>query len=145
MLGKYVEFTPHPKSLDGINAPTQEELASLGFLDVNTALANTVEAMENGPHKGFSKQDIEKLMKDAVKEGNNEIRKEIGTMKESMLKEAKDYSDSSHRKLDTQLALLKQTLAATMQCIDSVAERSDMSAIEGNMDTPNYFGQTMQR
>ena len=31
ILGKYVEFCPHPKSLDGVNAPKTEELVRLGF------------------------------------------------------------------------------------------------------------------
>ena len=31
ILGKYVEFSPHPKSLDGTNAPSNEELVRLGF------------------------------------------------------------------------------------------------------------------
>ena len=46
ILGKYVEFCPHHKSLDGINAPTNEELVRLGFSDVNI-----VEAIENATSK----------------------------------------------------------------------------------------------
>ena len=52
ILGKYVEFSPHPKILDGTNAPTNEELVRLGFQDVTTALANIVEAIENATSKG---------------------------------------------------------------------------------------------
>ena len=63
LLGKYVEFTPHPKSLDGINAPSQTDLTKLGFLDVNTALANTVEALENAPSKGLTRQEVESCWK----------------------------------------------------------------------------------
>ena len=33
-LGKYVEFCPHLKNLDGINVPTNEELVRLGFFNV---------------------------------------------------------------------------------------------------------------
>jgi hypothetical protein len=51
ILGKYVEFSPHPKSLDGIDAPSTSELSRLGFADVNTALANTIQALENAPSK----------------------------------------------------------------------------------------------
>lgn len=43
ICNKYVEFLPHPKSFDGISKPSVEELTRLGFNDVNTALANTVE------------------------------------------------------------------------------------------------------
>ena len=31
ILGKCVEFSAHPKNLDGINAPSNEELVTLGF------------------------------------------------------------------------------------------------------------------
>ena len=60
ILGKYVEFSPHPKNLDGTNAPSNEELIRLGFQDVNTALANTVEAIENATSKGYNKVDLKK-------------------------------------------------------------------------------------
>ena len=63
LLGKYVEFNPHPKSLDGTNAITNEELVRLGFQDVNTTLANMVEAIENATLKGYNKVYFEKLVK----------------------------------------------------------------------------------
>ena len=44
---KYVKFTPHPCSMDGANAPSEETLKKFGFLDVNTALANTIQAIQN--------------------------------------------------------------------------------------------------
>ena len=47
LLGKYVEFTAQLRSLDGANAPSEAELTKLGFSYVNTALANTIEAVEN--------------------------------------------------------------------------------------------------
>jgi hypothetical protein len=46
---KYVEFSPHPKSLDDISKPSTDELIKLGFNDVTTALADTVDTMENAP------------------------------------------------------------------------------------------------
>ena len=51
LLGKHVEFTPHPRSIDGANAPSALELTRLGFSDVNTALASTIETLENIPAK----------------------------------------------------------------------------------------------
>ena len=42
--------------MDGKNAPSNEELVKLGFIDVNTALANTVEALENAPSKDIPKK-----------------------------------------------------------------------------------------
>ena len=54
ICNKYVEFAPHPKSLDGIPKPSGEELTRLCFNDMNTALENTVEAMKktHPMHKG---------------------------------------------------------------------------------------------
>ena len=48
---KICRIHPHPKSLDGTNAPSQEELTRLGFSDVNITLANTVEALGNARNK----------------------------------------------------------------------------------------------
>lgn len=62
ILGKYIEFTPHPNSLDGINAPSPTELTKLGFSDVNTALASTVEALENAPSKGLTRQEVKIML-----------------------------------------------------------------------------------
>ena len=58
LLEKYIELTPQPKNLDGVNPPSQEELNRLGFSDVNTSLANTVEALENALIKGLTKQEV---------------------------------------------------------------------------------------
>jgi hypothetical protein len=130
-LGKHVEFTPHPKSLDGANAPTAAELTRLGFSDVNTALANTIEALENIPAKENSHKD---LMKEIVG-----IREEISTMKEELRSEqqqiAKKAAERSTSTLNTQMTLLKRQLATTMQVLDMT--RVVSSAIESNMDTTN--------
>ena len=68
-----MEFTAHPKSLDGTNAPSQIELTRLGFLDVNTTLANTVEALENAPSKGLTRQEVKIML-----EGENtKLREEM--------------------------------------------------------------------
>jgi hypothetical protein len=47
LQGKYVKFNPHPRSLDGSAAPSEETLKEFGFHDLNMALANRVEAVEN--------------------------------------------------------------------------------------------------
>ena len=141
ILRKYVEFSPHPKNLDGTNPPSNEELVRLGFSDVNTTLASTVEALENAPSKGYSKEELEKLVERAVNHGTMEVRKEMITMKEDIVKEAKEYANvvqvQASKTMGVQLALLKKQLVATMQCIDSAPERSDAFAIEGNMDLLN--------
>lgn len=48
-LQKICRICPHPMSLDDISKPSVEELIWLDFNDVNMALANNVEAMENVP------------------------------------------------------------------------------------------------
>ena len=82
ILGKYIEFSPHPKSLDDIDAPSAIELTRLGFSDVNTALANTIQALENAPSKGYTKADLGKMVEETINKGTLEIRKEISLLKE---------------------------------------------------------------
>ena len=89
-----MEFSLHPKSLDGTNASTNEELIRLGFQDVNTALANTVEAIENATSKSYNKLDLEKIVENAVIQGTEDIRKEMLTMKKDIVKEAREYADT---------------------------------------------------
>ena len=129
LLGKYVEFTPHPRSLDGANAPSEGELARLGFSDVNNALASTIETLENIPAKGIMHKD---LMKEIVG-----IREEITTMKEDLRSEQQQVAEKAVEKSTstffTQMTLLKRQLATTMQAL----ENASSSAIEGNMDTTN--------
>ena len=66
ILGKYVKFFPHSKSLDETNALMNEELVKFGFEDVNTALANIVEAIQNATSKGYNKDDFEKMVERTV-------------------------------------------------------------------------------
>ena len=47
---KCVEFTPHPKSLNGNYKPSEEELKRLGFEDVHQAMANTLAVVRATPH-----------------------------------------------------------------------------------------------
>ena len=111
LLGKYVEFSPHPKSLDGIHAPSAEEFVRLGFSDVNTALANTIQALENAPSKGYTKADLNKMVEEAVNKGTTEIRKEMSALKGEIVEEAKIYADKvqaeSNRNSRVQIALLQ--------------------------------------
>lgn len=75
ILGSYVEFTPHPKSLEGIVPPTEEQLKQFGFQDNNTALANTIEALENriASSSGLTKEDVEAI----VEKGGKKLKREI--------------------------------------------------------------------
>ena len=139
ILGKYVEFSPHPKSLDGIDAPSAIELARLGFSDVNTALANTIQALENAPHKGYTKADLNKMVEEAVNKGANEIRKEMSLLKGEIVEEAKVYADKvqaeSNRNSRVQIALLQKQMRLTLETLQ--ADHPDTLEIEGNMDLSN--------
>ena len=127
--------------MDGTNAPSNEELVRLGFQDVNTALANIVEAIENATSKGYNKANFEKMIEKTVIQGTDDIRQEMVTLKKDIVKEAREYTDNvqaqASKTMGIQLSLLKKQLAATMQCIDSAAERSEALAIDGNMDLSN--------
>ena len=127
--------------MDGTNAPSNEELVRLGFQDVNTALANIVEAIENATSKGYNKVDFEKMIEKAIIQGTDDIRQEMRTLKKDIVKEAKEYVDNvqaqASKTMGIQLSLLKKQLAATMQCIDSATNNSEALAIDGNMDLSN--------
>lgn len=43
----HVTFTPHPKSLEGTLPPTEEQQKQFGFCNINSALVNTLEAIQN--------------------------------------------------------------------------------------------------
>ena len=95
LLGKYVEFTPHPKSLDGINAPSLVELSRLGFSDVNTALANTVEALENAPYKGITRQEVKTILE----EESSKLREEMVEKEENAYRRGVSYTDKSMKSI----------------------------------------------
>jgi hypothetical protein len=53
---KYVKFTPHPRSMDGANAPEEDTLQKFGFLDVNTTLAECTRAHCKHQQEGHIKE-----------------------------------------------------------------------------------------
>ena len=133
LLGKYIEFIPHPKSLDEINAPSQEELTRLGFSDVNTAIANTMEAFENTPTKGITKQEIKMMMEGET----SKLRKELAEREEIVYRKATTYTDKSMKFITAQLTIFKQQLLTTVNYIEGVAKDSEGGPEEGNMDLSN--------
>ena len=139
ILGKYVEFSPHPRSLDRIDAPTTTELVRLGFSDVNTALANTIKALENGPSSGYTKADLGKMVEEAVNKGAMVIRKEMSLLKEEIVGEAKIYADKvqaeSNKSSRIQIALLQKQMRITLETLQ--ADHPDTPEIEGPMDLSN--------
>ena len=81
------------------------------------------------------------MVEKAIIQRMEDIRKEMVTMKKDIVKEAREYADNvqaqASKTMGIQLSLLKKQLGATMQCIDSAAERSKALAIDGNMDLSN--------
>jgi hypothetical protein len=79
---KYIKFTPHPRSMDRANVPSEETLWKFGFLDVNTALANTVQAIQNaqGPiasnnsKKDVSREELTAIVKEEIKEEQQQLK-----------------------------------------------------------------------
>jgi hypothetical protein len=113
---KYVKFTPHPRSMDGASAPEEEKLWKFGFLDVNTTLANTVQAIQNaqGPIASTSKrdttqEDIAAIVKEMLSEEQQQLKLElIGEMHalcEETLTAAKAYTDSATEDLSDRINL----------------------------------------
>jgi hypothetical protein len=94
LQSKYIRFNPHPRSLDGTTAPTEEALRKWGFHDLNTALASTVEAMENATaatpkQRIATKGEISTLVKEAIAAGAQTLKQEfkvdMQTMREDIL------------------------------------------------------------
>ena len=84
----------------------------LGFIDVNITLANTIKALENAPSKGYSKEDLKKIVEKVVNQGTKKITQELITMKDEIVKEEKEYADTvrvqASKSIEVQLALLKK-------------------------------------
>jgi hypothetical protein len=133
VLGKYVEFTPHPKSLDGINAPSQIELSRLGFSYVNTTLANTIEALENAPSKGLTRQDVRTMLE----EESSKLREEMVEKEENAYRRGISHTEKSMKSIAAQLNLFKKQLLTIVDYIESVAKDSEGGPHNGIMDTSN--------
>ena len=133
LLGKYVEFTPHPKSLDGMNAPSQAELTKLGFSDVNNALASTIEALENAPSTGLTRQEVKRML-----EGESaKLREEMAEKEENAFRRSITYTDKSMKFITVQLKIFKKQLLTTMNYIESVAKESAGTPHDNVMDMSN--------
>ena len=73
LYNKHVKFTLHPCSMDGANTPIEEILRKFGFLNINTALANTVQNTQGPIVSSSSKKDVScKELTAIIKEKINE-------------------------------------------------------------------------
>ena len=101
----HVTFTPHPKSLEGTLPPTEVQQKQFGFCDINTALVNTLEAIQNAPstqgkHTRGEKEVITELKEKLKLELNKELKEELtmefkgelATQKEDIITTANTYA-----------------------------------------------------
>ena len=146
IFGKHVTFAPHPKSLQGAIPPTKEEQEKVGFCDISTAIADTLEATRNAPQsKGkqnmVTHEELDALVETALDKINGqfkaelktelqaEIQKEMGEFKKEVSLEADVREEritrnlTSHVKL--QLAEIRKQLALTSQAVDMTTKALD--------------------
>jgi hypothetical protein len=111
ILGSYVEFTPHPKRLEGTAPPTEEQLKQFGFQDNNTALANTIEALENrtATNSGLTKEDIEAI----VEKGGKKLKREI-------LDEAQAYAEKLHDNMKEDILEIQRSLSKALEGMQNI-------------------------
>ena len=134
ICSKYVEFSPHPKSLDGISKASNEKLIRLGFNDVITAFANTVEAMENAPSNALEKNDINKIVEEVVAKGTAIVRDEMHTMETHLITQAKNFvtyvADKAAKTLKNEMSTLRQAFSKTMAALESsyMLDKEDSSS-----------------
>ena len=117
ILGKYVTFYPHPKSLDKALKPSEKTLKKFGFMDVNAALANTVEAVKKAPQNSKTESDIATLVA-------NEGSKKTKGLKEEILKDVQEYTDKTTEVLRDSLTQLEKALEGSMVAIKNMSRSS---------------------
>ena len=114
ILGSYVEFTPYPKSIECSAPPIEEKLKKYGFCDNNTALVNTIEALENrtAPNIGLTKEDVEAI----VENGGKKLKKEI-------LVEAQAYTKKLHDNMKVEVLEIQKALGKVLEGMQNIATK----------------------
>ena len=101
----HVAFTIHPKNLEGTMSPLEEQQKMFGFYDINTALVNTLMAIQNAPSNSGKKPREEKeamsefkevlkiqLKKELKAELTTEFKEELATHKAEIIPTANTYA-----------------------------------------------------
>jgi hypothetical protein len=146
---KYIKLNPHPRSLDSSAAPSAMTLQELGFQDLNTALANTIVAMENAittpKRSGVPKEELTSLVKDAIAEGNQNLKREIKadmqTLREDILAEFHTYTnimiqdlrtkiDCQLDNIDNQFKAMMESLSTTRRLLSDTPQRKALPSSE---------------
>ena len=114
ILGKYVSFYLHSKSLDGALKPSEKTLKKIGFMDVNAALANTVEVVKKAPQNLKIESDIATLVA-------KEVSKKTKDLKEEIMKDAQEYTNKTTEALKDSLTQLEKALEGSMAAIKNMS------------------------
>jgi hypothetical protein len=129
ILGKYIEFTPHPRSLEGVAPPSQEEIKKFGFFDNNQALVDTLEVVQNAPPSSSSvtKDDIIAIVEGAVENGNKrlkkEMHKEMDSLKEIVVEQANSYAEQLTDNLKMELEDVKNALEIALAGLKNIMQK----------------------
>ena len=128
---KYVKFIPHPHSMDGVNVPNKTTLRNLGFLNVNTTVANMVHAIQNiqgsiasTNKKYVSHKVITTIVKEAINEEQQQLKfkitRELRSMREETLTEARAYTYSTIENLSNHISLQFEELISNIKTIQKL-------------------------
>ena len=132
--------------MQGAIPPTKEKHEKLGFCDISTAIADTLEATRNAPqHKGkgslLTQDELDALVENAMDKRNEkmivelkteftaELHKEMGELKKEISLEADVREERITRNLTThvklQLAEIRKQLTLTSQAVDLTTKALD--------------------
>jgi hypothetical protein len=139
MMGKYIEFTPHPRSLEGTAPPSEEDIKKFGFCDNNQALVYTLEAVQNAlaSNSSVTKADIIAIVEGAVENGNKrlkmEMHKEMDSLKETMVEHANSYAEQLTNNLKVELEDVKNALEIALTGLKNITQKK----LTAPTDQPN--------
>jgi hypothetical protein len=121
----------------------------LGFHDLNDVLANTVVAMENATaapkRSGMPKEELTSLVKDAIAEGTQNLKREIKadmeTLKEDILAESHTYTDimtndmrakidGQFDNMDSQFKALMESLSSARRLLNNTPQHKALPSLE---------------
>ena len=121
ILGKYMTLQPHPKSMTGSLKPNKETLERYGSLDVNVALAGTVEVLQNALVACKPSQvDITETVAREVQKFKGELTSEMQTMRQEIVEEARDYTDKITKELKSTMSIVEIALSSSMKALQKM-------------------------
>ena len=121
----------------------QNPMKKLGFMDVNNALADTIEALKNAPgpnHPPLNKFHIATPVKDVVSNENDKLRTELKTdltlLRTDLSTDAKSYADQINFDLRSAFTNLEQVLGQSMQVVKNLV-RLALPSTDSTSPRPN--------